>query len=1161
MTHVVRYFIGRSGTGKTHHIYQEIKALCESKKGSKGFLIVPEQFTLQAEQTLSKEENFIFEAEQELSASGGFAGVTVTSFSRLIHQVLEETGIPKGEKMDAVGKAVLVKKVFLDSQKSLNVFSKVHERAGFIQMFSKFLSELKQGGIAPESLLDYEENISATTKAKLKDTALIYSACLERMKGNFVEEEDLYDLMAEAVLESERLKDAHIWIDGFYFFNGLEQKILQSFGKHAERLTIALTFDPLEKEPDEIFWAPNDAFQTMHGAFEAAGIKETKRTFSDTSYLVKAPVLMHLESNLFHFPCENYEGQDEGLKLIQCESPLQEVAWVTGEIRKLVLDEGVSYSDIVILHQKGNVYEPILKRMMKSSEIPIFIDERRQLTHSPLVTYIRSLLELFKGSWKLEPLMRALKSGILRYDKADVDRLEVYAIERGLRGRKWQQAIPDPELEAIRSDIVTFLLDIEKALKACKTVNAYTKCLWNHLENAEIGIGEHYQSLVSEMADIKDYDAVNDLVQSWKGVVSVFDQLSVVSGEETMNLKTYGELLNIAFSLKEIGVLPPNYDRVLVGSVDHFRSKSVPYVFFLGFNDGWVPSIQDGSGILADEEKVRLRNLGLPLKSDGELMLKNELFLLYQALTKADKKLCISCCLSDTVGKPLRPSMYWDRLKQIFPNYKPDYITGTSLQKELADAHPNNLVAYTAEGLRKMVAGYPEDPFWLERFDYMAKTEPYQESALRIAQSLYHKNQPKPISRAVAKKLYGQDIRASVTRLEAFNACPFSHFVRFGLRPKKQRVFELSLPDMGNLFHQSVEHFAVEALLKDPNQGKLLSDDSVASMMDRIVDQTVANAQYEVFRSDARSAYMVNKLKRTGKRAAKLMLSHLGKGVFSPSAFEVAFGMEAGAIPPICIELSSGQRIYLEGRIDRVDVYDSGQSRYVKVIDYKSGFKKYHLGDVFNGLQIQLMVYMDAVMSSSEAFKLDDPVYPAGVFYFKIDDPMVESQDLNAEDIEAAINKLLKMDGLVVGDRHVASFMDEDLKEDGSKSEIIPFDVKKEGEPGRYASYLSNAHFNALLEHVRTGISEVCEEMVAGQVAVSPYRCGTDIACNRCDYKGVCQFDLSLKDNAYRNLNRLERDDLIEKLEEKIVVKQNANGSENQKEDQKEEVVSNVKMD
>ena len=303
----------------------------------------------------------------------------------------------------------------------------------------------------------------------------------------------------------------------------------------------------------------------------------------------------------------------------------------------------------------------------------------------------------------------------------------------------------------------------------------------------------------------------------------------------------------------------------------------------------------------------------------------------------------------------------------------------------------------------------------------------------------------------------------------------------------------------------------MEALYKDPDKGKNLTDEQVAGMMDRIVERTLESERYEVFHSDARSAYMVNKLKRTGKRAAKLMLAHLKKGVFDPAAFEVGFGMSAGNIPPICIELKGGERVYLEGRIDRIDVYDSGQSRYVKVIDYKSGFKKYHLGDVFNGLQIQLMVYMDAVLSAPEAFSLNDPVYPAGVFYFKIDDPMVEAENLSAEDIEAAISKQLKMDGLVVGDRYVAAFMDEDLKDDGSRSEVIPFEVKKEGEPGRYASYLSNEHFEALLSHVRSGVSEVCEQMIDGQVRVSPYRCGTEVACDRCDYKGLCQFDLSLR--------------------------------------------------
>lgn len=1141
---MIRYFIGRSGTGKTYGIYEEIEKLCEKKMGRKGFLIVPEQFTLQAEQALAEK--------------GGFAGVTVTSFRRLITQILEETGKPQGEWIDAVGQAVLVKKAFIACQKDLEVFSKVHERSGFIALFASFVTELRQAGVAPEALTASQEGLSPTTVAKLKDSARVFDYYTQTMKGQFYSEEDLYAQMADVVEKSERLKNAHVWIDGFYFFNDLEHRILRAFERHCASVTLAMTFDPMEKEPQDIFWAPFDAFTTMHKYYAEIGVKESKRHFEEIKG-GKEPILAHLEANLFQFPGAVWDkagegtrdkagdktsdqpkdkprdkAQDKGLRLLQCESPLQEVSCVAGEIRRLVLEEGVSYSQIVVIHHQAEVYEPLIKRIMKQNDIPVFIDEHRQLTHSPLVTYIRAILACFSSGWRTEELMRALKSGMLNVPKSDLDQLEKYSIEKGLKGSKWKKPIRDPQVEALREPLVSALEIFEAKLKACTTVEQYTEALWQHLEGETFGIKAHYEFLIENLAKEGDQDAVNDLTQSWKGVVSVFEQLRIVSPQEVMSLKTYNDLLATAFSLKEIGVLPPNPDRVTIGRLDRIRMGLIPYVFFLGLNDGWVPRIQDGSGILSDEEKVKLQKMGVPLKSDGELKAKNELFLLYQALTRATHQMTVSSAMSDNSGKPLRPSMFMDRLKQIFPQVPLENMSTDRLQKQLSDSHPNMLLAYTAEGLRKMVAGYPEDPYWLTRFDYLAKHETYSGKALLMAKSLFHENQPKSLTKGTAKKLYGTDIRASVTRLEAFNACPFSHFVRFGLRPKKQKLFELSLPDMGNLFHQSVEQFAVEALLKDPSQGKNLSDREIESMMDRIVTQAVHRPDYDIFRSDARSAYMVNKLKRTGKRAARLMLEHLKQGVFEPKAFEVAFGLEASNIPPICIELQGGERVYLEGRIDRVDVYDSGQHQYVKIIDYKSGSKKYHLGDVYNGLQIQLMVYMDAVLNSAKAFQLNDPLYPAGVFYFKIDDPMVEGENLSFEEIEAAIKKQLKMDGLVVGDRYVAAFMDEALSEDGSKSEIIPFDVKKEGEPGRYASYLSMSHFEALLSHVRKGVAEVCEAMIDGQVKVSPYRCGKEIACERCDYKGICQFDLSLRDNDYRNINRLERDALVEKLEEEV---------------------------
>lgn len=1155
MAQNIRYFIGRSGTGKTQKIYEEIKAFHKAKKGSKCFLIVPEQLTLQSEQALSVKQHgeihpsgeIASSAEIALSAEGGIGGVTITSFSRLIHQVIQETGIPRGEKIDAIGKAMIVKKTFVEQQKHLEVFSKVHERAGFIQMFSDFLSELKAGGISPEKLLVTDESLSPTTKAKLRDTALIYKACTEKMAGQFVDDKDFYALMAMAIPLSERLKGAYIWIDGFYFFNGLEQQILQAFGQCCEQLTIALTFDPEEQQPNDIFWAPHDAFKTMGKGFQEAGLKETLIKFEKSQKNNPPEVLEHLENNLFHFPGQPYSGSPhENLELNQFESPLHEMTWVLGEIRRLVIEEGVRYGDIAVIHQQPEVYHPLAKRLALNFDVPVFVNQNRQLTNSPLVTYLRSLLELFQSGWKAEALFRVLKSGIADIDKNAVDRLEIYAVEKGIRGKKWQKTIADETIEPLRLKVVADFMAIESQLKACEKVKDYTNCLWNHLEGETSGIQQRYEDLINTLAEGEDYEGVNELVQAWKGVVAVFDQIYIVNGEDSIDLKTFSDLLHTAFSLKEIGVLPPNSDRVIVGSMDQFRSKNMPYVFFVGFNDGWVPSVQDGSGILADEEKVKLRSLEIGLKSDGELMAKNELFLIYQSLTRASQKLWVSCALSDMAGKPLRPSMYWDRLKQIFPHMKPQYHDQQTLLKTLSDRHVNALIANTAEGLRRMVAGYPEDPYWIERFDYIAKGEKTKLAAESMHRSLYHDNQPKPLKRASAKRLYGEEIRASVTRLEAFNACPFSHFVRFGLRPKKNREFELSLPDMGNLFHQSVEHFAIEALLKDPEAGKNLGDEAVHQIMDRIVEDGVANSKYDVFRADARSAYMVNKLKRTGRRAAKLMLSHLRKGVFDPKAFEVAFGTSAGNIPPILVELPTGEKIYLEGRIDRVDVYDSGQRRYIKVIDYKSGSKKYNLGDVYNGLQIQLMVYMDAVLGGQKELRLDDPLYPAGVFYFKIDDPMVEAEDLSEEEIAAAIVKQLKMDGLLVGDRYVAAFMDEALKEDSSKSDVIPFEIKKEGEPGKYASYLSHEHFEALREHVREGIEAVCTQMVNGEVAVSPYRCGNENACMRCDYKGLCQFDLSLSNNSYRNINRLEKEDLVEKLEAKC---------------QKEEVADHGKLD
>lgn len=1113
---MIRYFAGPSGSGKTHSIYEALKAIKGTREASKTYLIVPEQFTLKAEIAIAD--------------TSGFGGINVTSFRRLIQRVLEETGMPEGDYIDDVGKAVAVRQAFLKVSPELQVFGKVQERSGFIKLFGNWLSELRQAGLSPEQLLLDEEKLSTTTKAKLFDTALVYKAYLSKIQEGYYDEESLYDLMAEAVLKSERLKDADIWIDGFYFFNGLEHKILQAMGKVSKQLTIALTFEPddLTKEP---FDAPVDAFNQLHKGFTEAGLEIKKRQFKSAPR-TETRDLEHFCENLFQYPGEVYSEKIEHVKLWQLEQPLYEVLWLASHLRKLHLEEGVSYDQIAVLHQQPEVYEPLIRRYFDQLDIVYYMDQTRQLTHSPLVTYIRSILEALSGNFKTEALLRALKTGLLPFEKSEVDELESYVIERGIERQKWLKPFKNETVEAIRLRLIPPYMAFKKKLEAEKTSKALAVLLWEHLESESLQLRNRLESLMTDLVNQGKSALASELSQGWQGVIEVLEQMVLVAKDEPMNLKTFNELLTTGFSLKEMTGLPPARESLIVSHVEHFRSDHKAYIFILGMNDGVIPSLKDGSSILSDGEKMQLEALKFPIKSDSFWLAKNEMFLLYQAMSRATKELHLSYALSSIEGKPLRPSMYIDRSFTLMPKLKAMHLGQEQLYKTYSDYHPRLLMLGTAEGIRRIAAGYPIDEYWLKRLEWLAAEKIHASRAQQILQSVFYENQPRPLSRQSAQKLYGKDIRASITRLESFNACPFSHFIRFGLKPKREKRFEVGLPDMGNLFHTAVERFALESLLNKPNAVRDMSYQDIDNLMERIVEETIAKPEYEVFHEDARNAYMVHKLKRTGKRAARLMMTHLQKGQFEPQAFEVAFGLQSEAIPPIVIELPSSETIYLEGRIDRVDFYDSGQRRYVKIIDYKSGFKKYHLGDVYNGLQIQLAVYMDAVLSSYGAFKSGHPLCPAGMFYFKIDDPMVESEDLTQEDIQRAIEKQLRMDGLVVGDRYVAAFMDENLSEEGSKSDVIPYELKKEGEPSRYASYLSEEHFNALLSHVRNGIYEVCQSMTAGNVSVSPYRCGNEVACDRCDYKGICQFDLSFKDNAYRQVNRLDRDDLIEKLEE-----------------------------
>jgi ATP-dependent helicase/nuclease subunit B len=477
--------------------------------------------------------------------------------------------------------------------------------------------------------------------------------------------------------------------------------------------------------------------------------------------------------------------------------------------------------------------------------------------------------------------------------------------------------------------------------------------------------------------------------------------------------------------------------------------------------------------------------------------------------------------LANEEGKALRPSILIDRIKKIFPKLieKSD-MSYEDLNLSLV-TRPNSTFKYLVENLRNYVDGNDISENWFHVYNWYKNEPGWKDLSEQVINGLFYKNKENYIYERDAKNLYNVPIHASVSRLEKFVNCPFSHFIRYGLRPEERKIFEIKSPDVGELFHQSMEKFT-DKLKNDSIDWKDLKEEESGEIVEEVIDHIIPQYRNGIMLSSNRYKYLVKKLKRISKRAIWTLTDHLREGGFKPEEYEVAFGINK-KYPPIEIELSEGEKIYLEGRIDRVDIFNEEDSEYIKIIDYKSGNKEFSLSDVYNGIQLQLIIYLEAILKSQPHKK------PAGIFYFKIDDPLIKTDEKVKDLIEREIKKKLKMKGLVLKDVNIIRQMDKNI--DGY-SDILPVRLSKKGEVDGRSSAIDGETFKNLIKHVKNLVKEISYEMMKGNIEILPCKNGTKRACDYCLYSTICEFDTAFHDNSYKNIKKLSKDEVVRKIRE-----------------------------
>jgi len=1128
---------GRAGSGKTSYCLNELKNRIESCGNGNIIFVVPEQYSFQAEKDLIKVLN-----------TSGIIKTEVLSFQRMAYRIFNKLGGITYPHIHPAGKSMIIYRILDKLKDRINIFSKSCDKEGFIDKISVLISEFKRYNVESERLLSAREKISENAlNEKLYELGIIFEEFNKTLTERYRDIDDDLTLAARKLSENPMYFGTEIWVDGFISFTPQEYKMLEALLKQAKKVTLTLCIDELDAES---FADKYDVLRESKRAYKKLIeiCRENNIEVEPPVCLNKEPLprfknsreLAHLEKNFSSYPYETWDEKTTDITLFSALNIFSEVEETARDIVRLLRDEKLRYRDIAVLTGNLGGYEKIIDAVFSEYEIPFFIDRKVDINNHPLTRMILSMFDVFIDNWSYEAVFSYLKTGLTNVEMHDIDKLENYVLACGIRGsiwtREWDMSpdfIPDEKnteaqtemldrINRIREEVVKPLLEFRNKTKGKRTAREFCTAIYDFLVGLDVP--DKIEQSIRKFNDKGDLSLANEYSQVWNTVMDLLNQTVEAMGDETFGLERFSKIFKTGLGEYKIGLIPLSLDQVLVGSIDRSKWHKVKALYLIGVNDGIFPAPGIEEGILSDQERNTLRNIGIELAEDTRTQAFNEQYLIYRSMTIAEKYLRISWPIADNDGRALRPSMIISRIRNIFPEIseKSDIVPTNNIEdhlKLIAGKKPafKNLVI----AMRKSEDGSKISPVWSEVYKWFLNDSEYKHYCEKAEEALKYKNLAEQINQEKIRTLYGDPLITSVSRLEKYTACPFSFFVQYGLGAKERKVYKLTPPDIGTFMHAVIERFSLMVAKEGISWREFDRDwcyDKVSEIVDEMLDKMKSSSIF----SSARYKTLTHRLKRVVARAVWVIAQHIRMSSFEPIEYEAGFG-DNESYPPIVFKLDSGQEVKLTGRIDRIDAFEDEEGTYLRIIDYKSGSKDFRLSDVYYGLQLQLITYMNAIWEKGNKVT-DNNVLPGGVLYFKIDDPIIKGdRRATEEEIEKAIMKQLKMKGLILADVKLVKAMDNNI---AGASQIIPATLNKGDVLGKNTSGATLKQFELLREYIKKLLKDLCEEMMNGAVDIRPYKKKTMTACEYCSFLPICQFDPVLKDNSYKLLFDKDKDEV-----------------------------------
>ena len=1139
----LKLILGRAGSGKTEACVREISARLNADPDKQYILLTPEQATFVTEKRL-------------LAAFGGAGGFSVRtlSFRRFVHFVLQARGEGLLPVLDGAGKSLILCGILEERQSELKSYRRVWQRQGFLEQLLLLMDELRSYRIAPEELercLAAEDLTWSGFSHKLEDIRLIYTAYLAALGEGWL------DLPGELALLREKLEDwpplrtMEFWLDGFHGFTPAEYQVIETLLEKDCPVNITLNL-PAGGElgsmaEEDVFYPPWETAGDLRRLCREKGLEALPPLYLEEPSrrrFAASPALAYLEKALSG---KGQEGSppalDDGEEIAGIPAlALSCSANMTEEVERLAAEilaaarSGIRYRSMAVLARDPKSYESLFQSIFPAYDIPYFFDAPKSLSYHPLAAFLLNLTPFLEDRWNTANLLAYLKTGLAGFTDNQADFLENYCLAYGIRrqhwesGRAWKFTPPDDprkakrdqEAEALRRRLFDPLIKLREELGEAGNLLDMLTALYRHLER--LRVPAKLSRLAAKALDEGDPELGALHQRAWQEIMKLLDQTASFLGDKPADARFLAGVLSAGLENLEIAAVPPALDQVTVSSMDRSRTPEMELVWILGVNEGILPARGGEDGLFLMEERKWLGRHGLTLAPDSERRLFSESYMIYIALTRSRRGLRLSASRADGEGKGLTLSPLMNKLCQVFPGLTIDE-SEMPLSKSLC--RPLPALRKLGAALRRAEGDSGGAGMWSWLYHWFAAREEFAPELAAVTRGWSLAPLGQRLPEDLAERLFGRVIKTSITRLELFQACPFAHFLAYGLKLEPRQEYEVRPPEIGNFFHDSLEALLKESQARQKELSSL-SAPELDAWVDQVVERQLAQKSHEIFLTSAWYRTLSLRLGRILRSAAGAIAFQEGQGRFRPLAMEAAFGVDLpDSLAPIRLDLGAGREILLRGRIDRIDHFYSPENKaeYLRIVDYKSGYRDMRLWEVYYGLKLQLVLYLEAALAAREGSR------PAGMFYFQLKDPVVKAPNslaLNTEGEELARQALKeqKLRGYLLRDKEIAAAMDRDF----GKSLFLPVALSRSGEFSDRSNLCSSEEFRLLGDYSQQLLRQAGRRLMAGDIRLSPYKAGRrESACTYCEYRAVCRFDPLIDGHRYRNL-RMDKDDEVWRL-------------------------------